>query len=176
MAESPQGRRVRVGRAQIVGFSLALVILILDQATKIWTLVGPLGEGARIDVFGDLFWLQYIRNYGISYGAFDGGGEVGRWVLTAIALAACAALTLWILKTKSRLVIVGAGLILGGAAGNVIDRIRLGYVVDFLAVDAVPILLDYIFNIADVGVTFGAACILADAVLGDKRKPGAAEA
>lgn len=168
---------MRFGALQIRAFALGAGVIVLDQATKLWTLLGPLGElGERskvIPVWGRKLELIYVRNYGVSYGAFDGAGAVGRWTLAAIAVGASLALAVWILRTKNALVALGAGLILGGAVGNVIDRIRLGYVVDFLAVDMVPVLLDYVFNIADVGITFGAALILIDAFR--PQKPGVAK-
>jgi signal peptidase II len=151
--------------ASRLGLAAALATLALDQATKLYVLFGldlPLREPLRLAPFLDLI---VVWNRGISYGLFQQDSEIGRWGLVAISLAAALGLSLWIRRATGRILALSLGLIVGGALGNVIDRIREGAVIDFIkAVDFWPA-----FNVADISVTLGVIALLWVMERGDAR-------
>ena len=138
---------------------LAALVIILDQSTKRWMLASfrP-GEDLPLTPFASLV-LAFNRGAAFSFLAGSSGWQ--RWLFMAIAVAACVAM-LWLLRRGGRaLYCAGLALIIGGAAGNLYDRIVLGHVVDFL-------LLHYrdwyypAFNVADSAITLGAAALIID--------------
>ncbi len=135
---------------------VATVAFVLDQLSKRWIVaqLGPEPMTRFIPLVGDNIRLAYSHNTGIAFSLFQGQSDV----LTLVALIIMAgAVYLYVtqLPHRRRLVQIGMGLILGGAFGNVIDRIRLGYVVDFIQVGWFPI-----FNLADSSITVGAALLM----------------
>ena len=105
---------------------------MLDQLTK-WIVTGPLA----IDEIGDqlvllpIFNFTYTENYGISLGLLNAHTETGRWMLIAMTGAIAAGVAWWIGREKQRGDQLALGMVLGGALGNILDRVRHGYVVDF---------------------------------------------
>jgi signal peptidase II len=143
--------------ATILGLVLAFVIAVSDQASKAWILYGlnlPLHQQVEVLPF---FSLTMVRNIGISYGFFSSGGPM-RWVLAVFQLSASVALIVWMLRSFSTRLNIALGLIAGGALGNAIDRVRLGYVVDFL--DFSKIHFKWVFNVADAAITVGVILML----------------
>ncbi|SLN32891.1 signal peptidase II [Oceanibacterium hippocampi] len=150
------------------GLPIALVTLIADQVTKFEMLAmlsGP--AGPRVMVGGqtirvlDNFNLVLVWNSGVSFGLFGGGPETTRWILIALALALCLGLGVWLRRAASLAETVGLGLVIGGALGNVIDRVYWGAVVDFLDFHA----FGYhwpAFNLADTVIFIGVFCLIAD--------------
>ena len=152
---------------QAIGIGVALAALTLDQATKwlVTTLYVPLG-GVELAPFLNLvFW----RNSGVTFGLFDGNGEIGRWTLSALALAITLALAIWLRRAERRMLATALGLVMGGALGNVVDRVRVGAVTDFIDLHVAgrhwPA-----FNLADVAVVTGIAILLLDDYLKGLRK------
>ena len=143
------------------GLSLAAVVILLDQASKWWILEIVMQPPQTIPLL-PFFNLVLVKNLGISIGMFAGVGAI--WPLVAIALAIMGGLTYWLRSVENRLLATGLGLIIGGAAGNVIDRFRYGAVVDFLDFHALgwhwPA-----FNLADAAITIGAAVVLLESFL-----------
>jgi signal peptidase II len=147
--------------------ALALLVLVLDQLTK-WLIVGQfvLGDSRPITSF---FNLVRAHNPGAAFSFLAQAGGWQRWLFTGIGLAA-SALMIWMLRAHPGQKLFGFAIacILGGAIGNVIDRLVHGYVVDFL---------DFhwagwhfpAFNAADSAITLGAACLLLDELLRVKR-------
>jgi len=144
----------------------ALLLAGADQATKAWVLRAlPLSR--PLELVPGLFGLVHVRNTGVAF-SFLAGLDHG-WVrplliaATVLAMAAVVAY-IWLLPAHGATP-WGLGLILGGAAGNLVDRVRLGYVVDFLDLHwrghHWPT-----FNVADIGITVGVALLLADMLLG----------
>ena len=138
---------------------LSLVVIVLDQATKHWMLASfrP-GEDLPLTSFASLV-LAFNRGAAFSFLAGETGWQ--RWLFTLIAIAACAVMA-WLLARGGRaLFCAGLALIIGGALGNLYDRIALGHVVDF-------VLLHWrdwyypAFNVADAGITIGAAALILD--------------
>ena len=147
--------------------AVALLVLVLDQLTK-WLIVGQfvLGDSRPITSF---FNLVRAHNPGAAFSFLAQAGGWQRWLFTGIGLAA-SALMIWMLRAHPGQKLLGFAIacILGGAIGNVIDRLVHGYVVDFL---------DFhwagwhfpAFNAADSAITLGAACLLLDELLRVKR-------
>lgn len=141
-----------------LGWALAGTVLVLDQITKIWILDLFSTSLQAIEVL-PFFNLVLAWNRGISFGMFGGLGDWGPWVLVALALVISVVLARWMVKAESRLTLVSLGLIIGGAVGNVIDRIRFGAVVDFLDVHVSGYHWPA-FNVADSAITVGAAILI----------------
>ena len=136
----------------------AFVILVLDQATKVF-IVEYLDLKSRgyVEVFPPFLVLQMAWNEGINFGLFSGLGDAMRWVLIAIALAITGWLTGWMWNEKpSRMVQISAGFVVGGAIGNVIDRLVYGAVADFLNMSCCGFENPYSFNVADIAIFIGA--------------------
>jgi signal peptidase II len=161
-----------------LGLGLAAIVLLLDQATK-WIfyegLTGlsfwggapvPLPRGPIVEVTG-FFNLVTVWNFGVSFGMFNRGSAESAWVFALIAGAITAGLVVWLARAPERLVGSALGLIIGGAIGNVIDRLRFGAVFDFL---------DFhvsgwhwpAFNVADAAITIGVFLLLLDALFASK--------
>ncbi|WP_372917500.1 signal peptidase II [Sandarakinorhabdus sp.] len=150
------------------GYILALTVLILDQISKYWVLeVLRLPELGGIDVL-PFFRLTFVGNIGVSMGMLQADSEVGRWMLTAVTAGIALAVALWLRREKNPVDVAALGLVLGGAIGNILDRIRFGYVVDFLHFYWEQYSF-WVFNLADAAITMGVILLLARAVLA---KPG----
>ena len=145
-----------------LGWGLAGTVLVLDQITKmlILDLFSTSPQGVEVLPF---FNLVLAWNRGVSFGMFGGLGDWGPWILVALALVISAVLARWMMKAESRLELMSLGLIIGGAIGNVIDRVRFGAVVDFLDVHG----WGYhwpAFNVADSAITVGAAILILESL------------
>jgi signal peptidase II len=140
-----------------LAWGLALVIIVLDQLTKLWIVQGlHFGEGSTLHVFGP-FRLTFVYNQGMSFGLLQSTG-LGRWLLAAFAAGVSIALVLWARQVSRTWLLVGIGLVIGGAVGNLIDRIYLGQVIDFLDFSAMH--FPWVFNVADAGISVGVVVIL----------------
>jgi len=146
---------------------LALVILMADQFTKV-LIVGTyqLGDSTLVTQF---FNVVRVHNSGAAFSFLAGAGGWQRWFFTVIGVGA-ALLILWLLKSHAgqKLFSFAMACILGGAIGNVIDRLLYGYVVDFLDFHSMGWHFPA-FNIADSAITVGAACLILDELLRVRR-------
>ena len=115
----------------ILGLSVALLVVLIDQVSKYWMLHHVLAERAVIEVFLG-FNLVKAWNTGVSFSMFNDGGMLGIIGLSVLALLIVAFLCKWLYTETNRLVQAALGMIIGGAVGNVIDRISQGAVFDFL--------------------------------------------
>jgi len=151
------------GLGLIHWLAMALVLLLADQFTKI-LVVGSfqLGEGQAVTGF---FNLVRVHNAGAAFSFLAGASGWQRWFFTALGLAA-AAVIVWMLKNHpgQRLFCFALACILGGAVGNVIDRLLYGYVVDFLDFHWAGMHFPA-FNVADSAISLGAACLILDELL-----------
>lgn len=131
---------------------IAGLVIALDQITKA-IVTNELAGHAPLSVLGGLVYLDYARNTGAAFSILPNGARI----FEVVAAVVCAGILLWYprLRGTSLLVRLALGLILGGAAGNLLDRVRLGYVVDFVDLRWWPV-----FNLADSAVVAG-ACLLA---------------
>jgi signal peptidase II len=155
------------------GFGLAVAIFILDQIVKFWIIeeVELQGRG-YVDVL-PFFNLTWVENRGVSMGMLTADGDLGRWLLVALTAAISAGVAVWLWRERSRLDVTALGLVLGGALGNIVDRIRFGYVVDFLHFFWGEWHF-YVFNVADAAITVGVILLLLRALLRSD-KPARAE-
>lgn len=142
-------------RPRAIALGIVALVVVLDQATKAMAtlLVGPTSERSRIDLVGEWLAVEYAENRGIAFGMFAGIGPI---ILLAAGVV-LAALVIHYFRQPDPPISesVAIGLIVGGAIGNLLDRIRLGYVVDFVAAGAWPN-----FNVADSAICVGVGLLL----------------
>jgi signal peptidase II len=160
---------VRSVRAFSLGLLVAALTLAADQLAKYFVLASSrLEVGERIAV-APFFDLVLAMNKGISYGLFQQDGDLGRWLLVMVNLAAALLFAFWLSRAQDRLLAAAIGLLIGGAVGNAIDRTLYGAVVDF-------VLLHwgswswYVFNVADAAIVAGVIGLLYDAAFGRATK------
>ncbi|MEM1236257.1 MAG: signal peptidase II [Pseudomonadota bacterium] len=136
----------------------AAVVFVVDQLTK-WYIVHflELDRKLFIEVVPSVLNLRMTWNYGVNFGLFSGDGAYTRWILIAVAFVVCAIVLWWMRKGQTTFAYVLAGLLIGGAAGNVIDRVIYGAVADFLNISCCGIRNPYAFNVADISIFIGAA-------------------
>ena len=158
-------------RHRRLGLTIAGCVFLLDQAIKA-VMIGPLMLQARgfIDLL-PFFALRWTENYGVSLGLFSAQSESGRWLLVALTAAIAAGVVVWMLREKQRGEVVALALVLGGALGNIVDRVRFGYVVDFADLHFGEFRPFLIFNVADAAITIGVVLLLARSLL-LRDKPG----
>lgn len=158
-----------------LGFLIALATFALDQASKLYLLFGydlPAREPLVLAPFLD---LVVVWNQGISYGLFTQRTELGRWALVAVQIAAAVGLSLWMVRASGRILVASLGLIVGGAAGNALDRIVYGAVFDFVHLH-VGEWSWYVFNVADAAIVAGVIGLLYDALVLERRRSRRVEA
>lgn len=151
------------------GLAVAAAVVVLDQITKWWILDVVMQPYPRVVEVTSFFNLVLTWNEGVSFGTFGGGGAFMPYVLSAVALAIAGTLGAWLWKAERRIAALGLGLVIGGAVGNVIDRLRFGAVVDFLDVHAGGWHF-WAFNVADAGISVGVAIIVIDGLFEDREK------
>ena len=171
MAARPKAGSARSSKGGSGGLlpwlALAVIIILADQFAKVLILgYYQLGDSTRVTSF---FNIVRVHNHGAAFSFLAGSGGWQRWLFTGIGVAA-AVLIVWLLKSHAgqKLFAFALACILGGALGNVIDRLMYGYVVDFL---------DFhwrgwhfpAFNLADSAITLGAACLILDELLRVRR-------
>ncbi len=154
------------------GFLLAALILIADQISK-WVIINVVGLQAKgLIVLLPIFNLVWVENYGVSMGFLTVESNAERWLLVGLTSAIATAVTVWMWREKARGDVLALGMVLGGAIGNILDRVRFGYVVDFLDLhfgDWHPFL---VFNVADAAITIGVLLLIVRAFLiRDKKAP-----
>lgn len=145
---------------------VALAIVILDQVTKYWMYQYLVVDGVRSVEILPFFNLVTVWNYGVSFGLLSTGVASTAWIFSLVAVAICAALAVWLLRSDRALLTVALGLIIGGAIGNIVDRLRFGGVFDFLDFHAFgwhwPA-----FNVADSAICIGVAVLFVDSLFGE---------
>lgn len=156
--------------ARQLGLLAAFAALAIDQASKVWalaTLWPPYSEGiALLPVLN----LQLGFNTGVTFGMFRDTGAEAVWLLILITVAIAAFLLGWLWRTRLRHEAAGLGLVVGGALGNLLDRVRLGAVVDFI--DAHYAGWHWpTFNLADVAIVCGAILLITAGLITPAKKP-----
>jgi len=150
-----------------LGGLLALLVVIADQATKQWALATLFRDGRVVEIT-PFFNLVAVWNRGVSFGLMASDDPMTPYYLSAFALAVAAGLAVWMSKATGPLLRISLALIIGGAIGNVIDRVRFHAVVDFIDWH----IAGYhwpAFNIADSAISIGVVFLLFDSFLGDSR-------
>jgi signal peptidase II len=154
-----------------LGFAVALIVFGLDQLAK-WIVTGPLQlrEVGQITLL-PIFNLTYTENNGISLGLLNATTEIGRWMLVALTSAIAIGVAVWIGREKSRIDRIALGMVLGGALGNILDRTRHGYVVDFLDLHFGEFRPFLVFNVGDAAISIAVLVLLLRAFLTRKERP-----
>lgn len=157
-----------MSRLARLGLLIALVCVVADQATKL-VILGLMDPPRRIEVlpFAD---LVLVWNRGVSFGLFNQDSDSMRWILVAVALGISVGLLVWLMRMRRALPACALGLILGGAVGNVIDRLRFGAVVDFVYLHAGSYAWPA-FNFADSTITIGVLVLLYDSLFAGRESP-----
>jgi signal peptidase II len=142
---------------------LALIVFVADQASKLYLyFIVDIALRQPIAVTS-FFELILVWNRGVSYGLFQQNSEAGRWALIVFSLAASIGLSVWAWRSEESRLSAGLALIVGGALGNVVDRVLYGAVLDFAHLHYGAFSW-YVFNIADAAIVVGVAVLLYDAV------------
>jgi signal peptidase II len=149
---------------RVAGLAAALLVLAADQASKAWVIHGlDLPELGSVGVLPVLN-LTWVENRGITFGLLNGAGGLAPALLTGLALTVVTALGVWLWRAERALVAIALGAVAGGAVGNVIDRLRFGYVVDFIHAHAWGWSW-YVFNLADAAIVCGVAALVLDSLI-----------
>ena len=166
-------------RNRTLGVTLALVVFALDQIAK-YIVIGPLDlRTARQIEYFSIFNLTWVENWGVSLGIFNNDKctsfgmtpEVATdcyrasYALVVLTLAIATVVGVWMWREKNRQDVFGLGLILGGAIGNILDRVRFGHVVDFADLHFGAFRPFLVFNIADAAITIGVLILFFRALL-----------
>jgi signal peptidase II len=156
-----------VSRAGAFALALAAGIAVLDQEAKAWVLGLGLTPGEPRPVWGPLR-LTLVENRGVSFGLFQSDAPWTRWALAAFSLGVAVALAIWVRRTQKFFTGIALGLIIGGALGNFLDRMRDGQVIDFVDVSALH--FPWVFNVADSAITVGVVLLLAEGLIPSRKR------
>jgi signal peptidase II len=162
------------------GLILAVAVLVADQVSK-YLILGPAGfsppgclesgYGCGLIELSPVFDLRMVWNRGFSFGLGRAENDLSRWALVAMQFGISGVFLWWLRSAARGLTGLALGLVIGGAVGNVIDRIRFGAVVDFL--DFSGLYFPWVFNVADAAISVGAGLLLLDFFLHGEDKAGA---
>lgn len=160
------------------GLFIAAAAFILDQLAK-WVVTVPLS--LQTQPYGSIeivpfFNLTWAENYGISLSMFSDRSDTTRWILVAVTAIVALAVGFWMKREKAKGDVIALALILGGALGNIVDRVRLGYVVDYADLHFGSFRPFLIFNVADACITIGVVLLVARALLLGEKAPSAPSA
>jgi signal peptidase II len=153
-------------------YLIALIIFAADQLSK-WLVTGPLGlvlEGQQLKLI-PIFDLTRVHNYGISLGLAQATSDTQRWILVGVTAAIAVGVAWWIRKEEVRGDQLALAMILGGALGNIVDRVQFGYVVDFLDLHFGGWRPFYVFNVGDAAISIGVVILLLRAFLFREKAP-----
>ena len=151
-----------------LGYVIAIISVIIDQITKFWVL-DALMTPPRFIAVTPFFNLVLAWNSGVSFGLFNNNGNLNSVIFSLLAICIIVILLFWLYRTKKKYLVIGLGLIIGGAIGNVIDRLLYGAVIDFIDLH----LFNYhwpAFNAADSFITIGAIILIYDSLFSSKQK------
>jgi len=149
---------------------IAAAAIVLDQLTKLW-IVDSIPNGGSVTVLPVLN-IIHTYNPGAAWSMFANAGGAQRWIFSGLAVVVSVVLVYWLRRLQlsaQALLVGGLTLILGGAIGNVIDRLRLGHVVDFVQVHWGNSYFPA-FNVADSAISIGAVLVVLDALLEGQRE------
>lgn len=148
----------------VIWIALSIIIAAADQLIK-YAVLKTISSTAIVEVIPKVFRLVFVKNTGAAFSLLSGK----TYILSIISLAVCVALVWYLVKKKpsSRLLLTALGLVLGGAIGNMADRIFRGYVVDYIEV----VFVEFpVFNLADIAITAGAALLMIYVIFFDNKK------
>jgi len=155
---------------RLQGLMLASLLFIADQAVK-FIMLGPLALQSRRQIhIISFFDLTYAENRGVSMGFLEASSETQRWLLVGLTALIAGVVAIWMWREKLRGDVLALAMVLGGALGNIVDRIRFGYVVDYADLHFGNFRPFWIFNLADACISIGVVILLARAFLIRERK------
>ncbi len=161
---------MKVTRFGAWAYGLAALAVVLDQMVKQWVVYDLLlPQRATVQVAGPLHFTM-VWNPGVSFGFLRADHDLVRWALILFSFGVAGVLAWWARTAARPLMGLGLGLVMGGAVGNAIDRIRFGAVVDFFDVTRIGF-FPWVFNVADSAITVGVICLLLDSI---RREPATA--
>ncbi len=160
-----------ISRFRLQGLVLASLVFIADQMVK-FAMIGPLQLQSREEIrIIPQFSLTWAENRGVSMSFLEAGSDMQRWLLVALTAGIALVVAGWMWREKLRGDVLALALVLGGAVGNIVDRIRYGYVVDYADLHFGEFRPFWIFNLADAAITVGVLILLARAFLMREKKP-----
>jgi len=165
-----------MSRLPAFGLASGAVLFVVDQATKygVTDILG-LNESSLGRDITSFFTLRFVANRGVSLGLLHADTEAMRWGLVVLTAAIAIGVLVWMLREPNKQDQLALGLVLGGAVGNILDRIRFGYVVDFADLHIGSWRPFLVFNVADAAITIGVLILLVRALLvRDKPRAGRA--
>jgi len=161
----PLPAELRLRRTRSVSLIIAFLVFVFDQAVK-WVVAYPLQIEFRGSIeITDFFNLTFVRNNGVSLGLLSADGDLGRWLLVALTAGIAIFVALWLWREKRRDDSTALALVLGGALGNIVDRVRLGYVLDYADLHFGAWRPFLVFNVGDAAITIGVLLLLVRALL-----------
>jgi signal peptidase II len=150
---------------RLQGLMLASFLFIADQAVK-FIMIGPLALQSRRQIhIASFFDLTWAENRGVSMGFLEANSDAQRWLLVALTALIAGVVAVWMWREKLRGDVLALAMVLGGALGNIVDRVRYGYVVDYADLHFGTFRPFWIFNLADACITIGVLILLARAFL-----------
>ena len=153
------------------GFALAALTFALDQLVKWWVMVPlRLAEIGQITL-APIFNLTFTQNFGVSLGLFNAASPTGRWLLVALTAAIALGVVVWMLRERLLGDTLPLGMVLGGALGNIRDRVGEGFVIDYADLHFGGFRPFLVFNLADAAITIGVLIILARSFLIREKRP-----
>jgi signal peptidase II len=159
-------------RTRTLGFGLALLIFVVDQAMKAWVVDGlginQVGKSLEVVSFFD---LRFVANIGVSLGLLAAETDTMRWLLVALTGLIAGGVAWWMVREKNRADLFALALVLGGALGNIVDRVRFGYVVDYADLHFGEWRPFLVFNVADAAITIGVLILLIRALFVRDKNP-----
>jgi signal peptidase II len=166
---------VRIARNRKIGLGLAAFIFAADQLIK-WVVIEILQLQQRVEIgLLPIFRLRWVENRGVSMGLLTAGSDAARWGLVVMTAAIAIFVAVWMWREKRRDDALALALVLGGALGNIVDRIRFGYVVDYADLHFGDISPFLVFNVADAAITIGVLLLLVRALLTRDKAPAREE-
>lgn len=163
------------------GLLLAAIVFVADQITKSlileWAHFSPpgcleAGYGCRFIELSPIVDLQMVWNRGVSFGLLRADQDLARWALVVLSFVISGVFFWWLRTAERRLTATALGLVIGGALGNVIDRIRFGAVADFIDFSMNGRFFPWVFNVADAAITVGAILLAIDMIFLAESEPG----
>ena len=150
---------------RLFGLITAAIVFAADQFVKYMVRIPfDLQNRGQIEIF-PVFNLTWVENHGVSLGLLTADSDTGRWLLIAMTAAIGLGVFVWLWREKNRQDVLALGMILGGAVGNILDRVRFGYVVDFADLHFGEFRPFLVFNVADAAISIGVIILLLRALM-----------
>ncbi|TKD51001.1 signal peptidase II [Sphingomonas baiyangensis] len=157
------------------GYAIAGAVFVIDQVVK-WLVVDVLGIarlGDRLEIVS-IFDLRFVPNVGVSLGLLPADSDAMRWALVGVTALIALGVGIWMTREPNRHDRAALALVLGGALGNILDRMRFGYVVDYADLHFGEFRPFLVFNVADAAITIGVVILLVRALFVREKDAGAA--